>query len=260
MVSADLRRIFAVGEAKRIWKLYGFSAPRDLVLEDLALAMGVVVLEARLDSADARLIRKGRRGLIRVRQDIRQPGRKRFAIAHDLGHWRLHEKESQVLACTSEDLHENYEGSGLEIEANCFASELLMPEALFKPATQGVVPAPDVIIGLAGTYATTLTATAVRFVELSDEHCVMVISEKGRIKWWRASNELNGSLWIKSGAPVSPRTLAGMCFTGASPSTEVQSIGMAEWAERFPEYAEGAMEGVIPLGQTGAVLTMLWIE
>lgn len=42
MSNPDLRRAFAVGEAKRVWKLYGFQTPADLVLEDLAMAMGVV--------------------------------------------------------------------------------------------------------------------------------------------------------------------------------------------------------------------------
>ncbi len=41
MSNPDLRRAFAVGEAKRVWKLYGFQTPADLVLEDLAMAMGV---------------------------------------------------------------------------------------------------------------------------------------------------------------------------------------------------------------------------
>ncbi|MBY0261422.1 MAG: hypothetical protein K2Q20_03720, partial [Phycisphaerales bacterium] len=72
MSNPDLRRAFAVGEAKRVWKLYGFQTPADLVLEDLAMAMGVVVLEAKLDSADARLVRKGNRGIIRLKQDIPQ--------------------------------------------------------------------------------------------------------------------------------------------------------------------------------------------
>ncbi len=260
MANPDLRRAFAVGEAKRVWKLYGFQSPADLVLEDLAMAMGVVVLEAKLDSADARLVRKGNRGIIRLKQDIPQVGRKRFAVAHEIGHWRLHEKESQVVACTSEDMRADYKGSELEIEANVFASELLMPQALFKPAMAGRTPTADTINGLAGVYRTSRTATAVRYVELSDEHCVMVMAEAGRIKWWRASKELNGSLWIKAGAPVSNRTLAGKYFAGTLDCEEVQDVSMSEWAERYPEFAEDAIEAAIPLGQTGAVLSMIWLE
>src|SRR2546430_1201637 len=108
MANPQVNKISAVGEAARLWRLHGFALPRDLVLEDLALALGVIVLEGRLDSADARLIRTGKRGLIRVKEDIPELGRKRFAIGHDLGHWLLHKNVSQVLACTSEDMVAKY--------------------------------------------------------------------------------------------------------------------------------------------------------
>ena len=89
-------KIFAAGRAIQLWTLYGFRSPAELVLEDLALTLGVLVLEAPLVKADARLIRKGPRGLVRVKHDIPEPGRKRFAVAHELGHWLLHKEQSQV--------------------------------------------------------------------------------------------------------------------------------------------------------------------
>lgn len=260
MISPELRRAFAVGEAKKIWRLYGLRSPTDLVLEDLAMAMGVVVIEDSLDSADAWLLRKGKKGLIRVKKDIPQPGRKRFAIAHEIGHWRLHEQESQILACTDVDMRGDYKGSDTEIEANHFASELLMPGSLFRLAIKGSRPAPDLINGLASQFGTTRTATAVRFVELSEEPCAMIISYAGKIKWWRASKDWQGPLWISSGKEVSPRTLAGMHFSATSSLCEVRPVALGEWAQRFPDEAEDAMEAIIPLGATGAVLTTLWVE
>src|SRR4051812_13642102 len=104
MPSPEVRRAFSIGDARRIWKRYGFREPRDLVLEDLAFALGVVVLEEPLESADARLIRGTKSGIIRVNSNIPWEGRKRFAIGHELGHWHLHANVSQLLACTSEDM------------------------------------------------------------------------------------------------------------------------------------------------------------
>ncbi len=260
MVSSEFRRTMATGNAKRVWKLYGLTSPDDLILEDLAFAMGVIVIEDQLDSADARLIRSGDKGLIRVRSDIRQLGRKRFAVAHDLGHWRLHETLSQIVACTSKEMAANYTGSQPEIEANWFAAELLMPQHLFGTAICGTTPTPDVINGLAGDFRTTRTASAVRYVELSSDYCAMVISEKGRIRWWRASRQFDNALWIPARAAVSPRTLAGKLTAGKLADGEVQPVSMSEWAERYPEYAAEAVEAAIPLGQTGAILTTLWLE
>jgi IrrE N-terminal-like domain len=100
--------------------------------------------------------------LIRVKEDILEPGRKRFAIAHDMGHWLLHKNVSQVLACTSEDMVAKYKASAPEIEANYFAAELLMPEKLFAPRIDRASLSVRLIKDLAADFQTTLTATAIR--------------------------------------------------------------------------------------------------
>ncbi|MCC6357353.1 MAG: ImmA/IrrE family metallo-endopeptidase [Phycisphaerales bacterium] len=259
-MSPEVRRAFAAGDANKLWRLYGFRSPAELVLEDLAWALGVAVIEGPLDTADARLVRAATKGIIRVNRDIAQHGRKRFAIAHELGHWRLHAAISQLLACTKEDMLARYKESEPEAEANWFAAELLMPEALYLPAIAGNTPHPDVINGLANSFLVTRTAAAVRFVELCKEHCVFVMCEKGTIKWWRCSKELDGRLWIDAGTAVSPRTLAGQYFEGRMPEAETQAVGLCEWASRFPDYAEDALEAIIPLGNSGAVIAMIWLE
>lgn len=259
-MSPEVRRAFAAGDASKLWRQYGFRSPDELVLEDLAWALGVAIFEGPLDSADARLVRTATRGLIRVNRDIRQHGRKRFAIAHELGHWRLHAAISQLLACTKEDMLARYKESEPEAEANWFAAELLMPEVLFLPAIAGNSPKPDVIEGLAKSFSVTLTAAAVRFVELCKDHCIFVFCEAGKVRWWRCSKDLDGPVWIKPGTPVSPRTLAGRYFEGMPSRFKTQSVGLCEWASRYPDYAEDAVEAIIPLGTTGAVIVMIWFE
>ena len=69
----------------------------------------------------------------------RSPGRRRFTIAHELGHWHLH-RESDVhargLFCRSEDVggadQEMRAARAIEAQANRFAAALLMPEALVR--------------------------------------------------------------------------------------------------------------------------------
>lgn len=95
--------------------------------------------KAKLTGCLARLVRQGKRGIIRTKSGIREDGRRRFAIAHELGHWFLHEKESQVFVCTAEQMRD-YKGSPVEVEANLFASELLMPTCLFRPLADNATP------------------------------------------------------------------------------------------------------------------------
>jgi hypothetical protein len=71
------------------------------------------------------------RGLILVDSwEVEQwPNRRRFTIAHELGHFLLHRKNPEYLASPG--------ASGLplvEAEAHAFAAALLMPAALLRPA------------------------------------------------------------------------------------------------------------------------------
>ena len=245
-------------EAAGLWRRYGFSTPADLVLEDLAYALGVLVLEAPLDTADARLLRKGSRGLIRVNRDIPEPGRKRFAVAHELGHWLLHKTTSQIIACTNEDMVARYKASPAEVEANYFAAELLMPERLFLPHVRGVSPTFDLIKQLASVFTTTLTATAVRLVELSDDYCAVVVSQSGRIKWWRGSDKFEEKCWIDAGTVLSERSVAAAYFSGREPVLGSEELDAEAWLARCPGGpGTKVVEQAIPLGKYGTVISLV---
>jgi IrrE N-terminal-like domain len=65
------------------------------------------------------------------------PGRRRFTIAHELGHWRLHRHHQQGVYCrpAAIDAGSAAERPALppaEEEANLFAAALLMPAAMLR--------------------------------------------------------------------------------------------------------------------------------
>lgn len=60
---------------------------------------------------------------------MESPGRKRFTIAHEIGHYVLKHKESHIL---KRDELSSLGTNQQEKEANAFAAELLMPEEIFK--------------------------------------------------------------------------------------------------------------------------------
>lgn len=83
------------------------------------------------------LLRKDGKSIIGV-NNSHSPNRRRFTIAHELGHYFLHQFEGLHLDKT-------FHRSGLsslgisteEIEANAFAAELLMPDHLVRKAVAG---------------------------------------------------------------------------------------------------------------------------
>jgi Zn-dependent peptidase ImmA (M78 family) len=253
-------KIIAVGRAIQLWTLYGFRSPRELVLEDLALALGVLVVEAPLAKADARLIRKGTRGLVRVRHDIPDPGRKRFAVAHELGHWLIHKEQTQINACTEQDMVMKYRASVPEVEANYFAAELLMPEKIFVPRLRNTKPSFTLIKELANDFGTSLTATAIRCAEITDDYWAVVVSEAGRIRWWRGSEKFEERFWIRADMPLSDETVAGSIFQGESAPDSPVEVNRESWALCKDDYDDDVLfEEVFQLPAYGQVLSLLYL-
>lgn len=66
--------------------------------------------------------------LIGVNQN-HHPNRQRFSLAHEIGHYYLHRNHFEL---QDEDISHKQMKDIMETEANCFASEFLMPSTLLK--------------------------------------------------------------------------------------------------------------------------------
>jgi Zn-dependent peptidase ImmA (M78 family) len=104
--------------------------PVESIAEDL-LALAVVVRDDLRVSG--MLLPHERR--IYVRADESEP-RRRFTIAHELGHWicQCLEGTQQPVYCRAEEIGVDPEAKALEREANIFAANLLMPEPAVRAA------------------------------------------------------------------------------------------------------------------------------
>ena len=85
------------------------------------------------------LIPAGRRVWVNALEAQRSGGRRRFTIAHELGHWRLHSSAADAHArfCRADEVGVPTEAEAqaarqIEREANRFAAALLMPAELVR--------------------------------------------------------------------------------------------------------------------------------
>jgi Zn-dependent peptidase ImmA (M78 family) len=250
-----------LAEAAKLWTLYGFKSPRELILEDLAMALNIFVVDARLDSAAARLVRKGDYGLIRVSDGLRNSGQRRFAISHEIGHFVMHKKVSQLLACTDSDMRASYRSSPYEIEASIFAGALLMPRELFQACTAGTVPTTQVIKDLASEFDTSLTATALRYVETSKDYCAFVVSENNKIRWWRASDSFGKhNLWLDSKDTLPRYSAAAAYFRDGDTEEDPIELDLKDWFGNLEGIdSEFVFEQAIPLPEFNQVISMIWL-
>jgi len=90
-----------------------------------------------------------------------------------------------------------------ELEANEFASELLMPDKLFLKEVKGKKFSPLLIKQLAEQFKTSLTATVFRYLQFDQFHpiCIVII-ENGIVKYWKKSDDLK--FWLGDYTRLAP--------------------------------------------------------
>src|SRR5205809_3712757 len=111
----------------------GIDDPSEISIEDLITFHDGIVQEVPLDNCDGRMVMKNGKSIVSLNSNIEYPQKKRFVLAHELGHIILHGGNEATFSDDYTTL-EAYKNGPQEIEANEFASELLMPEPLFKAA------------------------------------------------------------------------------------------------------------------------------
>ena len=222
--------------------------------------MGIAVLDAELGTAAARLVRKGDKGLIRVSDAIAQRGRRQFSVAHEIGHWVLHKNRSQMSACTSEQMLASYTGSPPELEANVFAANLLMPSVPFVARSKGHRPSWSLLGNVGDAFGVSLTAAAVRYVELTNDYCALVVCRDGRIKWWRVSGRMQDrKAWMDAGSAVPGDSVAADCFRGVTPTKRSDEVPLDSWFSKIEGFYpdQHVVEEVRPMPKYRQVMSLL---
>lgn len=230
-----------------------------LLLDEIAWARGALVREKRLSGAEARLTIYRDKAIITISSTVSNPQRKRFSIAHELGHLEIHRHRDLLSVCLSDDIAYNGvmdTGKKLEQEANEFASALLLPERLFKPLCDTENPSLNYIEELSQLFDTSLTATALRFVHYSYEPVALVYSEHQRIKWVKQSSELKEmGIFIHGRRKLHNTSMA-------SRGINKQKYVLASiWFDegRFDQSAR-LLEHSWQIPSQRAVLTLLWLD
>jgi Zn-dependent peptidase ImmA (M78 family) len=243
--------------AEEIIRNLQIRGPAEIQVMEIAMERGAFVKERHLDGSEARLIRKGGLGIITVNSSIPEEGRKRFAIAHELGHFELH-AVSQLILCTEEDIYVWNENKAQEIEANEFAASILMPKDIFAEYFKRGQPHMEVVKDLAGKFTTTLTATALRYVQLSLEPCAVVISRDGINRWYKKSASFE--FHVKVGEKLSRNTYAFDFHDGADLPDRPQKAPATAWLAGDIDDEAEIFEHSLALRSYGVVLSLLWIH
>ncbi|POR57985.1 ImmA/IrrE family metallo-endopeptidase [Pseudomonas syringae] len=183
----------------------------------------------------------GDQWIIGVNEEAASSGRINFTIAHEFAHYILHRDLQQDFRCAQKDMHTwDALGKKIEVEADVFASYLLMPADDFRKQIDGHDLSIDLLRHCANRYDVSLTAAALKWREIAPGRTVVLAAKDGYLDW-SSSNERA----FKSGAylATAKQTIevpAASVLSGAvrSATGETARLDARVWFPREPEGLE----------------------
>ncbi len=128
------------------------------------------------------------------------PGRRRFTVAHEFGHYLLHRRKYPDGIHSSEADVDGRTKIEIEREANEFASWLLMPLDDFrKQVSPQDKPDFDALGNCADRYEVSLVAAILRWLRYTERRALLVTSVDGFVKWsWSSKPALVSGAFIRT--------------------------------------------------------------
>lgn len=166
---------------------------------------------------------------------IQSPGRIRFTLAHEFGHYLLHRQRQTSFECSEKDMHDwDAEGQQIETEADTFASYLLMPLDDFRRQIGSAPISIDLLRHCGDRYGVSLMAAALKWIEIATKRAVVVAARDGFVLWARSSKSA-----LRSGAFLAARQKtievpSSSCLYDAS-VIETGQVGAAPARAWFPK-------------------------
>ena len=234
----------------------GIYEPEDIDLEAIAWDEGVRVQYSDLVGCEARLVGYNNRAIATIRANS-DPRRKRFSLAHELGHWNYHRGRS--FECRVDDLVDKYQSKPVEEkEADAYASDLLMPSYMFTPLVKKIKrPTFDAVKELAEKFNTSQTATAIKLVNTNLWPLVLICHSKDGRVWFNRSKDIPHK-WFPQ-KDLSSDSMAFDQLFGSQERVRSQKISADSWFDHNNAERYDIIEDAISISNN-QVLSLLWLE
>jgi len=218
--------------AKKVLSDCGLTDPTEMMIEDIIMGMGVFYEEKPLQGKEGEIVSVKDRSIITLNSEIQFEEKRRFAAAHELGHFLMHRETHPVLSDTEAELLSWYQGGSHEMEANEFASEFLMPSEIFYAECLGKKFGPDVVEHLANRFEVSKTATILKFVKRGNHPVMIVYCKDNQMKWWKKSDDFYHYALFERDQPPPTGTVAYELFTSGRSyygDERKQDIWKSDW-------------------------------
>lgn len=167
---------------EKLLKELGIAAPDEIDIEAIAEYCQATVIPQKLKGSAARIIGIGDRAFITV-DSASHRARQRFSAAHELGHWMLDRGKLANFVCSEKNFVSDWTGDNPERRANRYAADLLLPKFMFEPLAKNKEITFQTVRELCSLFQTSITATAIRLVELGSFPAIIVCNSKQNRRW-----------------------------------------------------------------------------
>ncbi len=231
----------------------------------IAKEMGIFIQEKKAQSGyDGYLMCANGIWGIMINSSIRSRARKRFTVAHELGHYCINHHDGSNYRCFRKDIGVmDTSVRQDEREANEFAVELLMPSKFFRVDMQQRDVDLETINWLATRYSTSMTSTAIRYARFSPNICAVVLSEQGRIKYFVYSEGFRKRrhLYLSRNAPLRDGSYAKELFDAGLQTPEKQGeVAASSWSTSATHSEMVTLEHSRCLPAFNQVLSLIWFR
>lgn len=191
--------------------------------------------------------------------------RTRFSIAHELGHYFLERHHAHFLkgGAPHPSRGEFISDVEMELEADAFASGLLLPTCLVRPVVNEEELSLRRVEEIAADFETSLVSTMLRSVQLSDFACAVVGIQDGAIAWgFRSQALIDAGLYPPArGGAGSP--LCDEQWADFQAGCAERAAGSAFTGQWFRTYERDELDGLhvdehyLPVFSMGTLLVLL---
>jgi hypothetical protein len=229
-------------------------------LNQLAAQLGLTIVEVESKSFEGALLRSSRTvsGRILVRKGIRELGRRRFTIAHEIGHYMLH--RNQQTPCSPRLIENWKEGQPIpEREADTFGSELLLPTNEVTQCVNKRWPSMEVVATVADHFGSSLMAAGRKFCDVASQACAIVWSSQRQIRWFHGSPTF--AHFIEVGKEIDFDSVAYRAYEGKPLPGEMEEVPAEAWIKSSWLKEDAVVsEQTVQMPSYNGCLSLIWVR
>lgn len=205
------------------------------------------------------------RGIL-LNKSIKSETRKKFTLAHEIGHAEIPTHTGSLYQCLSDDIEFSFKQKEQEKEANAFAAALLMPEDFVTSTIKDNPIGLEPIKQIAERCQTSLVSSALRYIKYCPELALIMLSRNGKVKFYSLAKELTAKkiFFLTPDSSLIKGSSAYTLFNSQQIAhghrEEKGKISLNVWFQGQDYSKYDCYEHAISLPKYNSILSVAWLE